>query len=77
MSYCMDGSPPGSSLHGDSPGRNTAVGYMPSSKGIFPTQGSNPGLHIAGILYQLSHQGSPQISSAYPRLKDDLGSKDH
>ena len=24
---------------------------------IFPTQGSNPGLHIAGRLYHLSHQG--------------------
>ena len=33
--------------------------------------------HIAGILYQLSHQGSPQISSAYLRLKDDLGFKNH
>ena len=29
-------------------------------QGIFPTQGSNPGLpHCARILYQLSHQGSP------------------
>ena len=29
-------------------------------QGIFPTQGSNPGLpHCSRILYQLSHQGSP------------------
>ena len=29
---------------------------------IFSTQGSNPGLpHCRGILYQLSHQGSPAI----------------
>ena len=29
-------------------------------QGIFPTQGSNPGLpHCRRILYQLSHQGSP------------------
>ena len=29
-------------------------------QGIFPTQGSNPGLlHYRQILYQLSHQGSP------------------
>ena len=29
-------------------------------QGIFPTQGSNPGLlHCRWILYQLSHQGSP------------------
>jgi len=31
-------------------------------QGIFPTQGSNPGLqHCGRILYQLSHQGSPKI----------------
>ena len=30
-------------------------------QGIFPTQGSNPGLpHCRRILYQLSHQGSPR-----------------
>ena len=29
-------------------------------QGIFPTQGSNPGLlHCREILYQLSYQGSP------------------
>ena len=32
---------------------------FPFSKGIFPTQGSNPGLpHCRHILYHLSHQGS-------------------
>ena len=31
------------------------------SKGIFPTQGSNPGLlHCRQILYHLSHWGSPK-----------------
>ena len=31
-------------------------------QGIFPTQGSNPGLsHCRWILYQLSHKGSPRI----------------
>ena len=29
----MDSSPPGSSVHGDSPGKNTGVGCMPSSRG--------------------------------------------
>ena len=30
-------------------------------QGIFPTQGSNPGLlHCRQILYQLSHQGSKE-----------------
>ena len=31
--------------------------------GIFPTQGSNPGLlHCRQMLYRLSHQGSPRLS---------------
>ena len=55
-------SPPGSSLHGDSPGRNTGVGCHALLQGIFPTQGSNPDLpHCRRILYQLSHQGRPRI----------------
>ena len=33
---------------------------FPFSRGIFPTQGSNPGLpHCRWILYQLSYQVSP------------------
>ena len=35
---------------------------MPSSRGIFPTQGPNSGLpHCRQILYHLSHQESPRI----------------
>ena len=53
-------SPPGSSVHGDSPGKNTGEGCYALLQGIFPTQGSNPGQpHCRLILYQLSHQGSP------------------
>ena len=56
----MDCSPPGSSVHGNSPGKNTTVGYHVLLQGIFPTQGLNPGLpHCRQILYQLSFQGSP------------------
>ena len=40
----MDYSPPGSSVHGDSPGKNTIVGCHALVQGIFPTQGSNPRL---------------------------------
>ena len=37
----MDCSPPGSSVHGDSPGKNSGVGcYVPLQR-IFPNQGSN------------------------------------
>ena len=35
---------------------------FPFSRGIFPTQESNPGLlHCRRILYQLNHKGSPRI----------------
>ena len=44
----------------NSPGKNTGVGSLSLLQGIFPSQGSNPGLlHCGWILYQLSHQGSP------------------
>ena len=35
---------------------------FPYSRGIFPNQGSNPGLlHCRWIFYQLSHQRSPRV----------------
>ena len=38
---------------------NTGVGCYALLQGIFPTQGSNPGiLHYRQILYHLSHRGS-------------------
>ena len=59
----MDCSSPGTSVHDDYPGKNTGVGSHALLQGIFPTQGSNPGLlHCRKILYCLSHQRSP----AYP-----------
>ena len=43
-------------------GQNTGMGSLSLLLGIFPTQGSNPGLlHCRRILYQLSHKGSPRI----------------
>ena len=58
----MDCSPPGSSVHGDSPGKNTGVGCYAFFQGNFLIQGLNPGLlHCKQILYCLSHQGSPRI----------------
>ena len=45
-----------------SPGQDTGVGSCSLLLGIFPTQGSNPGLpHCRWILYQLSHKGSSRI----------------
>ena len=64
-----------------SPGQNTGVGSLSLLQGIFPTQGSNPGLpNCRQVLYQLSHQGSPRILEpvAYPfssrssRLRDRI-----
>ena len=41
----------------------SGVGSLSILQGIFPTQGSNPGLpHCGWILYQLSHKGSPSHS---------------
>ena len=63
----MDCSLPGSSVHGDSAGKNTGMGIL--LQGIFPTQGLNLGLpHCGQILYHLSHKGSPRILEwvAYP-----------
>ena len=58
----MDCSPPGSSVHGISPGKNTGVGCHALLQGIFPTQGSNPRLlcllHWQAGLYHKSHLGS-------------------
>ena len=40
-------------------GQDMGVGSLSLLQGIFPTQGSNPGLlHCRQILYQLSHKGS-------------------
>ena len=65
----MDDSPPGFSVCGGSPGKKTVLGCHALFQGIFPTQGSNPGLpHCGQILYHLSHQGNPRIPEwvAYP-----------
>ena len=65
----MDYSPPGSSIHGDFPGKNTRVGCHVLFQGILPTQGLNPGLpHCRWILYHLSHLRSPRTLEriAYP-----------
>ena len=49
-------------VHGDSPGKNTGVGCHALLQGIFPSQGSNPGLlDSSQILYQLSYQGSTKM----------------
>ena len=56
----MDCSPPGSSVHGDSPGKNVGVGCHALLQGIFLAQGLNLYLlHRRQILYLLIHRESP------------------
>ena len=50
----MDCSPPGSSVHEDSPGKNNGVGCHALLQGIFLTQGFN-----LGLLHLLHWQGGP------------------
>ena len=57
-SFCnpMDCSPPGSSVLGDFPGKNTGVGCHSLLQGVLPNWGSNSGLpHCRRILSCLSH----------------------
>ena len=57
----MDCSPPGSSVHGDSPGKNTGVGFYALLQGIFPTQELNPGLlHCRWILLPFEPPRKPK-----------------
>ena len=55
-----DCSPRGSCVHGILQARIPEWVAISFSRGIFPTQGSNPGLwHCRGILSHPSHQGRP------------------
>ena len=46
-------------------GQSTGVGSHSLLQGIFPTQGSNPGLpHCRRILYQLSHKAQALIATS-------------
>ena len=71
----MNCSLPGSFVHRKSSGKNYCCHAL--LQGIFPTQGSNPGLsHGRWILYHLSHQGSPRtlewITYAFSRRSSQL-----
>ena len=59
----IDCSPPGPSVHGDSPGKNTGVGCPFLLQGIFLTQGSSPRLlHREANSLPWWHLGGPEIS---------------
>ena len=54
-------------------GENTGVGCHTLLQGIFPTQGSNPGLwHRRQILYPLRHLGSPFTQDMFSKLSGSV-----
>ena len=63
----MDCSPQGSSVHGDSPGKNAGVGCHALLQGIFPTQRSSPYLlcllrwQVVSLLLAPPQNPSPSI----------------
>ena len=65
----MDCRQPGSSVHGDSPGKNTGVDCHAPLLGIFPTQGSNPSLLgscITGRFFIAEPLEKPQNGCMFP-----------
>ena len=59
----MGGSLPGSSVHGDSPGKSTGMGCHALPQGILPTRGLNPVSHIAGRFFTIwaTREAHPHI----------------
>ena len=72
-----DCSLPGSSFHGDSPGENTGVGCHALLQGVFPPQGSNPGLSHCRQIDALPSEppGKPAITAYIPLIikSPDIG----
>ena len=58
--------PSGSSVHGDSPGKNTGVGCHALLQGIYPTRGSNLCL-LCLLQWQMS--SSPLVPPGKPQNK--------
>ena len=66
----MDHSPPGSSVHGDSPGKNTGVGYHALLQGDPPNPGiepRSPRLQPDSLLTELS--GKPREEQENPLIQ--------
>ena len=74
----MDYSPPGSSVHGDSAGKNTGVDYHTLLQGIFPAQDWN---HISGVSPALAGgfftTGPSRSPWGCKRVRHDLATKQH
>ena len=64
----MDCSLPGSSVPGDSPGKDTGVDRHALLQGIFPTQGSNPGL-LHCRCWSVLEEGNHKLQNCWRREK--------
>ena len=65
----MDYSPPGSSVHVDSPGKNIRTGLPCPSPGDLPNPGIEPRFPTLQVdSYCLSHKGGPRILKWVPYL---------
>ena len=64
----MDCSPPGSSVHGDSPGKNTGVGCFVLLQGIF----LHPGIEPAPLMSSALAVGLLTTSTTWEALKSNL-----
>ena len=68
--------PPGSSVHGDSPGKNTGVDCHAPFQGIFPIQESNPGfpqLQVDSLLSEPPWKFNTNITYTNIGFPDILG----
>ena len=68
-----DYSLPGSSVHGDSPSKNTGMGNYSLFQGIFLNQGLNPVSHIAGRFFTVCTTKEAQTKYMYrPNIACEL-----
>ena len=56
----IDGDPPGSSIHTDSPGKNTGIGGHALLPGDLPNPGVEPG--SPALQMELNYLGSPAVN---------------
>ena len=71
LSNPMDCHPPGSSVHRDSPGKNTEWLAMPSSLSSQPRDQTQVSC-VAGGFFTVSHQGSQKVTLVGGRVASDV-----
>ena len=72
----MDCNPPGSSVHRDSPGKDTGVGSHALPPGDLPNPGIEPttrtSLALAGKFFTTTPPGKPVVGGTYCLEMDEL-----